>query len=338
MTDLFFDELSDGELIQVNLNARAGRIRSLVNVARGCIIEIGHELIAAKAEVAHGEWLPWLETEFGWPARTAQAYMNVAEAFKSASLAHLPALTIDATALYALSGPEVPQSVRDEAVDRATNGEHITKQDAEAMVEAAVREAVERAIEEERLAQAEDLAARDQQIADIQAELAEAQTADATLDEAKELLDDLGAKLARAIEQRDEAKAELDAPTDLQVVRLVRKISNRKPSAVMLVTLASALGRSITYKNKTYEPVDEGELNKLQETRAAASKELATLFDPNGAPARWHKALMALRNLNTVDPADRLLAARYHGFDHAFAIELPKAKEWLDEFDRGMKQ
>ena len=32
---------------------RARRIRNLINVARGCIIEVGRELIEAKAEVAH---------------------------------------------------------------------------------------------------------------------------------------------------------------------------------------------------------------------------------------------------------------------------------------------
>jgi hypothetical protein len=45
-----------------------------------------------------GQWLPWLEDEFGWAERTARRYMEVAEAFKSATLADL---TIDATALYA---------------------------------------------------------------------------------------------------------------------------------------------------------------------------------------------------------------------------------------------
>lgn len=334
---LLFADLPGGVApFPVTLGARAQRIRSLVNVARGCIIEIGRELIEAKDECAHGGWLPWLETEFGWSEDVAQRYMRVARAFQIPQGAVFADLTIDATALYALAGPEVPQAVRDEAIERAADGEHITKQDAEAMVEAAVEEAVAQAIEEERKAQAEDIAARDRHIADIQAQLDVAQTADSTLDEAKELLDDLGEKLAKAIEQRDAAKAELDAPTDLQVIRLVNKISKRKPSAVMLTTLASALGRPITYQKKTYEPVDDSELTKVQETRAAAATELANLADPKGAPAIWHRALMALRALNAAPPAKQLLATRYHGFDHAFATELPKAKEWLDEFSKGM--
>lgn len=48
---------------------------------------MGRELIAAKAETAHGNWLAWLDDEFGWSERTARNYMSVAGAFKSASLA-----------------------------------------------------------------------------------------------------------------------------------------------------------------------------------------------------------------------------------------------------------
>ena len=114
---------------------RAQRIRDLVGVARTCIIEIGRELIAAKAEVSHGEWLPWLDREFGWSQQTASNYMRVAEAFKLPSLGNSGGLTIDATALYALSAPDVPPAARDEAISRAEAGEHITKAEAEEMVE-----------------------------------------------------------------------------------------------------------------------------------------------------------------------------------------------------------
>ena len=70
----------------VSLPDRAQRIRDLVGTARMCIIEIGRELIAAKAQVAHGEWLPWLKEEFGWHQTTASRYMQVAQAFKLSSV------------------------------------------------------------------------------------------------------------------------------------------------------------------------------------------------------------------------------------------------------------
>jgi Protein of unknown function (DUF3102) len=85
------------------------RCQQVLYAARTCIIEIGRELIAAKAEAAHGEWLPWLDREFGWSERTARNFMQVADAFKSASVADFTGLSIDATALYALSAPDGEQ-------------------------------------------------------------------------------------------------------------------------------------------------------------------------------------------------------------------------------------
>jgi hypothetical protein len=133
MNELFPVQLS----FDVSLPERAQRIRDLVGVARTCIIEIGRELIAAKAEVKHGEWLAWLADEFGWSDSTAANYMNVARKFPT--LGNMTGITIDATALYALSAPEVPQEARDEAVERAEDGEHISKADAEALITGALQ-------------------------------------------------------------------------------------------------------------------------------------------------------------------------------------------------------
>jgi hypothetical protein len=124
--------------LDVSLPERAQRIRDLVGVARTCIIEIGRELIAAKAQVGHGEWLPWLRDEFGWSEDTAHRYMRVGRAFQIPQRAEFDGLTIEATALYALSAPDVPQEARDEAVTRAEYGEHVSKADAEAMIAKAV--------------------------------------------------------------------------------------------------------------------------------------------------------------------------------------------------------
>ena len=41
-------------------------------------VEAGRLLLEAKATVAHGEWLPWLESNFDGSTRTARAYMLVA--------------------------------------------------------------------------------------------------------------------------------------------------------------------------------------------------------------------------------------------------------------------
>src|SRR4051794_7669778 len=118
MNDLIIDaEVS----LPAIFDERAIRIRGLVAVARHSIIEIGRELIVAKAECPHGKWSAWLKEEFGWSGETAQRYMRVASTFggKSVPGTDLEIETIDAHALYALAAPRVPQIARDEAIERA---------------------------------------------------------------------------------------------------------------------------------------------------------------------------------------------------------------------------
>ena len=57
----------------------------------------------------------------------ARKYMEVVRASKLESDSNFDGLTIDATALYDLAAPDVPQPVREEAVQRAQAGEHINK-------------------------------------------------------------------------------------------------------------------------------------------------------------------------------------------------------------------
>lgn len=75
----------------MTLDQRAKKIRQLaVDVQKG-IIEIGFELIAAKAQVGHGNWSEWLQKEFEWNIRTAQNFMAIAERFgNTKTFSHLP--------------------------------------------------------------------------------------------------------------------------------------------------------------------------------------------------------------------------------------------------------
>jgi hypothetical protein len=99
------------------------------------------ELLAAKAEMPHGEWAAWLKNEFAWTERTARNYMQVAEAFKTERLSDFSGLTINAEALYFLSSPSVPQSLRNDTVEQAEAGNRITLEAAEEMVAEHVAEA-----------------------------------------------------------------------------------------------------------------------------------------------------------------------------------------------------
>jgi len=90
-------------------------------------------LIAAKKEMDHGEWIPWLKDNFGWSRQTANNYMRVAEAFKLPTVGNLKDMKIEARALYLLSAPTVPDEVREEA---SANGKAktVTLQEAKKMV------------------------------------------------------------------------------------------------------------------------------------------------------------------------------------------------------------
>ncbi|MEJ7786351.1 MAG: DUF3102 domain-containing protein [Solirubrobacteraceae bacterium] len=52
-------------------------------------VRCGELLAEAKAQVRHGEWLPWLAENFPASARTAQGYMRLAAQPNAQALAHL---------------------------------------------------------------------------------------------------------------------------------------------------------------------------------------------------------------------------------------------------------
>lgn len=57
----------------------------LKSKAGEAIIEIGKRLAEAKAQLNHGEWLPWLEEKVGFSTVTAQRFMRLAEEYSNAS-------------------------------------------------------------------------------------------------------------------------------------------------------------------------------------------------------------------------------------------------------------
>jgi hypothetical protein len=89
-------------------------------------IEIGQRLIDAKRLCGHGNWLPWLDREFGWSDDTAINYMRVAELAKSRNIRDL---NVPVSGLYLLARPSTPQSVRDDVLQRAADGEAISFED-----------------------------------------------------------------------------------------------------------------------------------------------------------------------------------------------------------------
>lgn len=111
---------------------RAQEIQALLRRSAGDIIAIGRKLAEVKARLAHGQFLDWLNAEFGWHRCTANRFMQVAEEFSSLEVSQFA--TFAPSALYLLASPSAPQAARAEALARAAGGETITYSRARAIV------------------------------------------------------------------------------------------------------------------------------------------------------------------------------------------------------------
>src|SRR6266581_1868222 len=101
---------------RAELAALADRVRGRLQQTALGVIQIGTDLQRAKELLGHGNFGPWLDTEFGLGRRSAEQFMAAARRFgsKSEIVSHLPA-----GAVLELSAPSVP----DELVERVIAGE-----------------------------------------------------------------------------------------------------------------------------------------------------------------------------------------------------------------------
>lgn len=93
--------------------------------AGSAILEIGKRLAEAKAQLSHGEWLPWLEEKVAFSERSAQQYMRLWKEYGKS------ALSADLSISKALVLLALPESEREDfAAGRHTvNGEEKTVAD-----------------------------------------------------------------------------------------------------------------------------------------------------------------------------------------------------------------
>jgi hypothetical protein len=106
----------------------AAVIRALGTRVVGDVIEIGRRLADCRDNhCKHGEWLPWIEREFGWSDQTARNFIHVFELslteFKTILNLAEP---IDIRDIYLLAAPSTPDEARTAVIDLAANGEHLT--------------------------------------------------------------------------------------------------------------------------------------------------------------------------------------------------------------------
>lgn len=77
------------------------------SVGGQAVIEIGKRLIEAKAQLKHGEWLPWLSEKVEFSEASAQRFMQLAREYEN------PALVRDLGASKALALLALPASERE---------------------------------------------------------------------------------------------------------------------------------------------------------------------------------------------------------------------------------
>lgn len=105
--DLAYDysQIEDND-IRTLTKRSAEEIKPRLRRATEDIIAIGNSLATVHRYLPHGQWLPWLETEFEMSVDTARNFIRVSERFagKNGIIPHLTP-----TALYALAAPSTPE-------------------------------------------------------------------------------------------------------------------------------------------------------------------------------------------------------------------------------------
>jgi hypothetical protein len=87
------------------------------------IVAIGRHLTEVRERLPHGQWGPWLRSEFGWSDRTARRFMDSHALIKSANLSDLPRLLeLPPSSLAQLGAPSTPEPARQSVLTRIAAG------------------------------------------------------------------------------------------------------------------------------------------------------------------------------------------------------------------------
>jgi hypothetical protein len=110
-----------------------GKEQVIKNRTTMMILENGRDLISVKERIGHGLFSKWVEHCFPWTLRTAEKMMNVVLRFKCEETSFLDLFHREA--LYLLASSSTPESAREEAIEKAEQGETITHKDAKELIE-----------------------------------------------------------------------------------------------------------------------------------------------------------------------------------------------------------
>lgn len=254
----------------------------LKSKAGEAILEIGKRLTEAKAQLNHGEWLPWLEEKVGFSTVTAQRFMRLAEEYSNASPVTLLG-TSKALQLLAL-----PPSERDEF------------------------------LEEKHVVDGVEKSAYEMTRKELQEAIRAKQKADADLDELKTKSEKEEKRLRMTINDREaqleQAKAELERlknePKTVTAVETVRDTEAEEKLKKKIDALKKKLEEAES-ETATYQKVSEraentntelkAELERMRKTASiSTSQDLAAFkvyFDQaQDAMNRMHESISKIKD------------------------------------------
>ena len=262
--------------------AVAGEVRSITaitdeiifykNVGGQAVIEIGKRLIEAKAQLKHGEWLPWLSEKVEFSETSAQRFMQLAREYGNTSLVG-DLGTSKALVLLAL-----PASER----ENFASEKHVVNGEEKSVAEMSKRE-LEEAVRQRKIAEAERNEARralEAQRKETEEANAKVQAAQDAADAARaEVENAQGTALAaqeRAAELERELKALREKPVDVAVQTV--DASEEQIAAAVAEVKKDAEAEKTEALGKKAE-----ELKKAKAEMAAAAEALKKAEDERAA-------------------------------------------------------
>lgn len=245
------------------------------SVGGQAVIEIGKRLMEAKAQLKHGEWLPWLSEKVEFSETSAQRFMQLAREFGNTSLVG-DLGTSKALALLAL-----PASER----ENFASEKHLVNGEEKSVAEMSKRE-LEEAVRQQKIAEAERNEARralEAQRKETEEANAKVQAAQDAADAARaEVENAQGTALAaqeRAAELERELKALREQPVDV-AVQTVDASEEQIAAAVKEAELSAKekIGKKAEELKKAKD-----ELKKAKAEMAAAAEALKKAEDEREA-------------------------------------------------------
>lgn len=117
---------------RIVVQQRTSEIKRLMRRTAQDIVDIGQKMLEVKIKLDYGGFGAWLRLEFEWSRSAAYKFMQVAERF---SCVNFTQLQVAPSALYLLAAPSTPESACDDALERAAQGERITYNKAQEIVQ-----------------------------------------------------------------------------------------------------------------------------------------------------------------------------------------------------------